>query len=101
MNKPSLISVVERYVYLREAGNELIGLCPFHEERTPSFFVNEDKGVFHCFGCGEAGDVVRFIELLEQTDFKGAVKILGIHGGKYNPKPIGKTRNKRGAAVDE
>ena len=62
---------------LRRAGvNRLQGLCPFHEERTPSFGIDPVRKVFHCFGCGEGGDVFRFVELTEGVDFKGALEYL-------------------------
>ena len=50
--------------------------CPFHNEKTPSFTVNEAKGFYHCFGCGVSGDVVKFVQEIESTDFMGAVRIL-------------------------
>jgi DNA primase len=62
---------------LRRAGvNRLQGLCPFHEERTPSFGIDPLRKVFHCFGCGEGGDLFRFVELTEGVDFKGALELL-------------------------
>src|SRR3972149_1904219 len=61
MEKPSIIEVLERYLPLRKAGKEYIGACPFHPDKIPSLSVNEDKGVFHCFGCGESGDVFDFL----------------------------------------
>jgi DNA primase len=62
---------------LRRAGiNRLQGLCPFHEERTPSFGIDPVRKVFHCFGCGEGGDLFRFVELTEGVDFKGALELL-------------------------
>ncbi len=76
--KPSIGEIAGRYTNLRRHGKQLMGLCPFHTEKTPSFAVNEDKGVFHCFGCGEAGDAVSFIEKIEGVDFKGAIAILGL-----------------------
>ena len=75
-----------------------IGLCPFHEEKTPSFTVNEEKQVFYCHGCHVGGDVIRFVELIERTDFKGALKLLGIEGGEYKPKPRD-IRKQRAAAM--
>jgi len=75
--KPSISEVAGRYVELRRSGKELTGLCPFHTEKTPSFSVNEEKGLFYCHGCGEGGDVIGFIEKIENVDFKGAIEILG------------------------
>ena len=96
--RPSILEVVGQRVELRRAGRQYHGLCPFHSEKTPSFTVNADRGVFYCHGCHVGGDVIRFVELIEQTDFKGAVKILGIDGGEYKPKPID-IRKRRAAVV--
>lgn len=74
----NIVEVVSGYVPLRKSGKEYTGLCPFHSEKTPSFTVSEDKGVFHCFGCGEGGDVIRFVEKIENVDFKGAIAHLGL-----------------------
>lgn len=75
--KPSITEVVSRYTSLRRHGKQLVGLCPFHGDKTPSLSVNEDKGVFHCFGCGEGGDVFTFVQKIEGIDFKEALAHLG------------------------
>ncbi|MEI6125500.1 MAG: CHC2 zinc finger domain-containing protein, partial [Pseudomonadota bacterium] len=54
----SIVEVISDYVSLKKIGVNYKGLCPFHGEKTPSFFVNEDKKFFHCFGCGLSGDVI-------------------------------------------
>jgi hypothetical protein len=64
------------YVQLRNAGQNLMGLCPFHEEKTPSFKVHPAKQIYRCFGCGAGGDVFDFVARIERTDFLGAVKSL-------------------------
>ncbi|MFA4927096.1 MAG: DNA primase [Patulibacter sp.] len=75
-------SLVEQRVELRRAGvNRMTGLCPFHDERTPSFSVNVDEKLFHCFGCGEGGDIFRYIELTEGVDFPDAVNLLADRAG--------------------
>lgn len=74
----SIVEVVSGYTPLRRSGIEYTGLCPLHSENTPSLTVNEDKGVFHCFGCGEGGDVIRFVEKVEGIDFKEALAHLGL-----------------------
>ena len=53
--RASIVEVVSDFVSLKKAGKNYLGLCPFHSERTPSFTVNEEKGIFHCFGCGAGG----------------------------------------------
>jgi len=79
--KPSIVEVVSEYTHLRRAGKEYVGLCPFHDEKTPSFFVNEDKGVFNCFGCNEHGDVFDFLMKKLGLDFKGVLDHLGVDSG--------------------
>ena len=90
--KPSIISVVGEYVHLRRSGEEYLGLCPFHSEKTPSFSVNEDKGLFYCFGCGASGDVFDFIMKADGLSFAEAAKALGVNSGRVQarrrPDPI-------------
>jgi DNA primase len=74
----NLADVVSRVVTLRKAGgSRLKGLCPFHNEKTPSFHIDADKGFYKCFGCGKAGDVITFVRETEQLDFSEAVEALG------------------------
>ena len=69
----NIADFVGQYVQLKKAGKNLFGLCPFHEERTPSFSVNEQKQIFHCFSCGRGGNVFSFIMDLENLSFPEAV----------------------------
>jgi DNA primase len=85
--KPSIVEVVGDYVQLRRAGKELIGLCPFHSEKTPSFAVNEDKGVFYCHACQEGGDVVTFIRKLKGLGYREAIAEIGMDPGTRRPAP--------------
>jgi DNA primase len=71
-----ILPLVEDYVRLRKAGGTYKGLCPFHEEKTPSFTVSPARGTYKCFGCGEGGDAIAFVEKLEQVDFVGAIEAL-------------------------
>ncbi|HZR96848.1 MAG TPA: DNA primase [Gaiellaceae bacterium] len=71
-----ILPLVEDYVRLRKAGGTYKGLCPFHQERTPSFTVTPARGTFKCFGCGEGGDAITFVSKIESTDFVGAIEIL-------------------------
>lgn len=74
----NLADVVSRVVTLRKAGGtRLKGLCPFHQEKTPSFHVDPDKGFYKCFGCGKAGDAITFVRDTEQLNFTEAVEALG------------------------
>ena len=74
--KNELVEVVGSYVALDKKGNTHWACCPFHHERTPSFAVNQAEQFYHCFGCGVSGDVVKFVQEMESTDFMGAVRIL-------------------------
>lgn len=82
-----IVQVVQEYVPLRKAGTSYKGLCPFHGERTPSFTVNRDKGFFHCFGCGQGGDVFKFVELQEGVGFQDAVRRVAATFGITLPEP--------------
>ena len=74
--KNDIYDVVSKYVRLKKAGNSYLGLCPFHNEKTPSFSVSPSRGVCHCFGCGEGGDVISFLMKVENISFYEAVKKL-------------------------
>jgi DNA primase len=76
-----IVDLVSGYVSLKKTGKNHTGLCPFHAEKTPSFSVNSDKQIFHCFGCGAGGDVFKFLELQEGLNFPEAVKTLAGRAG--------------------
>src|SRR5256885_16090669 len=77
----SLVSVISRKVRLVRRGREQTGLCPFHNEKTPSFTVSDEKGFFHCFGCGAHGDVIGFAMRNEGLSFPDAVERLAREAG--------------------
>jgi DNA primase len=77
----SIVDVVSEHVRLRKRGRNHIGLCPFHTEKTPSFNVVEDKGIFKCFGCGESGDVFSFVMKIEGLSFPEALQKLAKQAG--------------------
>ena len=79
--KLDIVSLVGEFVQLTRTGVNWKGRCPFHNEKTPSFFVNEDRQSFHCFGCGAHGDVFTFIEKMEGVEFLDALKILALKAG--------------------
>jgi DNA primase len=84
--KASIVEVVSDFVALRKAGRNHLGLCPFHSEKTPSFTVNEEKGIFHCFGCGAGGSVFNFLMLASQLSFPEAVRELAKRVGVVLPE---------------
>lgn len=72
-----IVDIISEYVTLKQAGGGTYkGLCPFHNEKTPSFMVSQNKQIFHCFGCGEGGDMFKFLMKVENIEFKEALKIL-------------------------
>lgn len=76
-----IATFIGSYVSLHKRGNDLVGLCPFHSEKTPSFHVHPDKGYFKCFGCGTGGDVITFASKLENLSFPDAVRMLAQRAG--------------------
>lgn len=79
-------SVVSSYVNLKRAGRNLVGLCPFHNEKSPSMVVYNDTQSFYCFGCGAGGDVITFIKKIENLDYIEAVRLLAARAGLQVPK---------------
>lgn len=79
--RTSISEIVSESVKLERRGRSLVGLCPFHKEKTPSFHVNEERGRYHCFGCQESGDVFRFVQETEGLSFIEAIKRLGDRAG--------------------
>src|SRR5947208_2296037 len=71
-----LVDLISEHLRLQKAGRDLKGLCPFHQEKTPSLYVSPEKQLWHCYGCGKGGDQFSFIELIEHLDFKGALRLL-------------------------
>lgn len=76
-----IVSVIEKYINISKAGNNYKALCPFHSEKTPSFMISPTKQIFHCFGCGVGGDVIKFVSLIENINFYEAVKLLAEDAG--------------------
>ncbi len=79
-------SVISQYVNLKRRGKNLVGLCPFHNEKTPSFTVYPENGSFYCFGCGQGGDVITFVSQIEKLDYIEAVKLLAERSGITIPE---------------
>ena len=74
--KVNIVEIAESYFSMEKKGVNFWACCPFHHEKTPSFAINEVGQFFHCFGCGESGDVIRLVSEMESLDFMGAVKML-------------------------
>jgi DNA primase len=84
-------AIYQDYVKLARRGKRSVGLCPFHKERTPSFSVDSDNGLFYCFGCHKGGDLLQFIQEMERCSFPEALEILARKGGiSYEPRSAGK-----------
>jgi DNA primase len=82
-----ILRIVGDYVPLKKAGARHRALCPFHEEKTPSFYVNPAKGIFHCFGCGAGGDVFTFVMKMEKVEFPEALRLVAEKLGIPVPEP--------------
>lgn len=94
--KNDIESVVSSYVSLKRRGRNLVGLCPFHGEKTPSFNLYPETSSFYCFGCGAGGDVITFIRRIENLSYMDAVKMLADRAGMAVPE---QDRNDAGAKV--
>ena len=93
-----LAGIVSQYVALKKVGQRFSGLCPFHNEKTPSFSVNADEGFFYCFGCQKSGDAITFVREMEHLDFVGAVEWLANRLGialRYTDSSDGTNRKER------
>lgn len=106
--KIDIVDLINEYVPLKKRGSNYIGLCPFHNEKTPSFTVNPRGGFYHCFGCGKGGDIFTFIMDMENIEFKEALEILAGRAGvtlkKFNfnyEKPEEKNFKERILEVNE
>jgi DNA primase len=102
-DRVDLIAVVQRRVPLKKSGHDWKGLCPFHGEKTPSFYVVPDKKMFHCFGCGASGDAIKFVMQLEGRSFREAVEELAGDAGVdlTPPDPEEAKRSQRRAQLAE
>ncbi len=81
-----IVDYISQYVRLKQNGRDFTGLCPFHKEKSPSFHVNRDKQVFHCFGCGAGGGLMQFVMRIEGLDFVEALKLLADRAGIVLPE---------------
>lgn len=93
-----IVKLVSEHTQLKRVGRRWSGLCPFHNERTGSFSVNAEEGLYHCFGCKKSGDAITFVRELEHLDFPGAIEYLARRAGialRYTDANEGAVRNRR------
>jgi len=94
-NQLNIVDIIGREVTLKKSGSNYMGRCPFHNEKTPSFSVNEGKQFYHCFGCGKSGDVISFVQEYYKLPFMEAVEKLATENGIKLPE-----RRRRGPKID-
>jgi DNA primase len=98
-----LVAIVGQYTQGKQVGRRWVGLCPFHAEKSPSFNVNREDGLFMCFGCQKSGDAITFVREIEHLDFVGAIEFLASRCGitlRYDDKDQGESRRKRNRLQD-
>ncbi|MCA9752116.1 MAG: DNA primase, partial [Gemmatimonadetes bacterium] len=79
--RTDLVDLIGGYVQLKRSGKNFLGLCPFHQEKTPSFNVSPERNIWHCFGCGETGDCYRFLMEHDRLSFPEAIRALASRAG--------------------
>ena len=89
-SRNDIVSTISQYMILKRKGRNYFGLCPFHNEKSPSFSVSPDKQIFHCFGCGVGGDVINFVKKIENIGFLDSVRLLAEKSGIQLPNDISK-----------
>ena len=99
-NSVDIVDVIGRYVQLKKAGKNFTGLCPFHNEQTPSFSVNAEKQYYHCFGCGRSGNVFQFLMDYQHINFVEAVAAVAKDAGISLPEQYVQSSNRPAAPVD-
>ena len=93
-SRNDIVSTISQYMTLKRKGRNYFGLCPFHNEKSPSFSVSPDKQIFHCFGCGVGGDVINFVKKIENVGFLDSVRLLAEKSGIQLPNDISKAEEK-------
>ena len=97
-----LVAVAGEHIALRRAGRRWQGLCPFHAEKSPSFSINAEEGLYYCFGCGAGGDVITFVREIEHLEFAEAVERLAARSGiqiRYDTEAVSQERQRRARLV--
>lgn len=98
-----IVAVVSEHVQLKRVGRQWMGVCPFHSEKSGSFSVSQEQGVYYCFGCQAKGDVITFVREIEHVDFVGAVEKLAAKAGltlRYTDKGENESRQRKGKLID-
>jgi len=91
----NIVDVASGYIKLEKAGGSYKACCPFHSEKTPSFFISSSRQTYHCFGCNRGGDVISFVEEIEGLDFSGALRVLAERAGVELTRERSETKNER------
>ncbi len=102
-DQTDIVRLITQHTQLKKAGRQWSGLCPFHGEKTPSFSVNAEKGVFYCFGCQIKGDAIDFVREMEHLDFAGAVEYLAAKANislRYTDRDEGRSRSRRKELIE-
>ena len=100
ISKIDIVDIISDYTGLKRQGNEYIGLCPFHNEKTPSFHVSRDKQTYYCFGCKKGGNVITFIRSKEGLDFFDSLRYLADKTGLELPEKGGQRSNKKAEIIN-
>lgn len=98
-----IVAIVSEHLQLKRVGSRWTGLCPFHNEKSPSFSVNAEQGLYYCFGCGAKGDVITFVREIDHLDFAAAVEKLAGRAGitlRYTTQGEGEGRSRRGKLIE-
>lgn len=99
-NRLDIKDIIQEYIQLKKAGSNLKAVCPFHGEKTPSFMVSPEKQIWHCFGCGEGGDIFGFIQKIEGIEFPEALRILAKRAGVEIVRQDPQLQNKKTRLLD-